>query len=168
MTLPSFLSKQISKAQKPNNEGKSSWQNSWKFSTGKIIKWWYQSGLVRNVHGICSHQDQMSCDFIILNMLYAFCAIFLKFFLYLSFWLCWVLIAVHGLFSSCREWGPVPSCSVQASYHGGISCGTWAPGHVGFSSFSMWAQKLWLPGSRAQAQQLWYTGLVALQHVGSS
>ena len=111
MTLPSFLSKQISKAQKPNNEGKSSWQNSWKFSTGKIIKWWYQSGLVRNVHGICSHQNQMSCDFIILNMLYAFCAIFLKFFIYLSFWLCWVLIAVHGLFSSCREWGLLSSCS---------------------------------------------------------
>ena len=29
-------------------------------------------------------------------------------------------------------------------------------------------QQLCLPGSRAQAQQLWRTGLVALQHVGSS
>ena len=29
-------------------------------------------------------------------------------------------------------------------------------------------QQLWLVGSRAQAQQLWRTGLVALQHVGSS
>ena len=28
-------------------------------------------------------------------------------------------------------------------------------------------QRLWLAGSRAQAQQLWHTGLVALQHVGS-
>ena len=27
---------------------------------------------------------------------------------------------------------------------------------------------MWLPGSRAQAQQLWRTGLVAPQHVGSS
>ena len=44
-------------------------------------------------------------------MLYAFCAIFLKFFIYLSFWLCWVLIAVHGLFSSCSEWGLLSSCS---------------------------------------------------------
>ena len=29
-------------------------------------------------------------------------------------------------------------------------------------------QQLWLTGSRAQAQQLWCTGLVALWHVGSS
>ena len=29
-------------------------------------------------------------------------------------------------------------------------------------------QQLWLAGSRAQAQQLWRTGLVALRHVGSS
>ena len=35
----------------------------------------------------------------------------------------------------------------------------------------LWArglQELWLVGSRAQAQQLWRTGLVAPQHVGSS
>ena len=29
-------------------------------------------------------------------------------------------------------------------------------------------QQLWLAGSRAQAQQLWLRGLVAVQHVGSS
>ena len=40
--------------------------------------------------------------------------------------------------------------------------------HEGFSSCGTWAQQLWLAGSRAQAQQLWHTGLVALQHVGSS
>ena len=40
--------------------------------------------------------------------------------------------------------------------------------HVGFSSFGTWAQELWLTSSRAQAQELWRTGLVALQHVGSS
>ena len=39
---------------------------------------------------------------------------------------------------------------------------------AGFSSCGMWAQQLWLVGSRAQAQQLWCTGLVALLHVGSS
>ena len=38
----------------------------------------------------------------------------------------------------------------------------------GFSSCGMWAQQLWLAGSRAQAQQLWHTGLVAPRHVGSS
>ena len=39
---------------------------------------------------------------------------------------------------------------------------------VGFSSCGTRAQQLWLAGSRAQAQQLWRTGLVALRHVGSS
>ena len=29
-------------------------------------------------------------------------------------------------------------------------------------------QELWLQGSRAQHQKLWRTGLIALQHVGSS
>ena len=37
----------------------------------------------------------------------------------------------------------------------------------GLSSYSPWAQQLQLPGSRAQTQQLWCTGLVA-PHVGSS
>ena len=39
---------------------------------------------------------------------------------------------------------------------------------TGFSSCGTWAQQLWLAGSRAQAQQLWHTGLVAPWHVGSS
>ena len=37
-----------------------------------------------------------------------------------------------------------------------------------FSSCGTRAQQLWLAGSRAQAQQLWCTGLVAPWHVGSS
>ena len=40
--------------------------------------------------------------------------------------------------------------------------------HAGFSSFGTWAQQLWLAGSRAQAQQLWCTGLVVPWHVVSS
>ena len=39
---------------------------------------------------------------------------------------------------------------------------------TGFSSCGTWAQQLWLAGSRAQAQQLWHMGSVALRHVGSS
>ena len=39
---------------------------------------------------------------------------------------------------------------------------------TGFSSCGTRAQQLWLVGSRAQAQQLWCTGLVAPRHVGSS
>ena len=46
----------------------------------------------------------------------------------------------------------------------------WSPGSrcTGFSSCGAWAQQLWLAGSRAQAQQLWRTGLVAPWHMGSS
>ena len=33
---------------------------------------------------------------------------------------------------------------------------------------ALWAQQLQLPGSRAEAQYLWHSGLVALRHVGSS
>ena len=40
-------------------------------------------------------------------------------------------------------------------------------GHVGLRSCSTWAQYLLPPGSRAQAQQLWHTGLVAPWHVRS-
>ena len=47
-------------------------------------------------------------------------------------------------------------------------CGAWAWGHVGFSSCGTWALSLQIPGSRAQAKQLWCMGLVALHHVGSS
>ena len=61
------------------------------------------------------------------------------------FWLCWVSVALPGLFSSC---------GVQASYRSGFfCCRARAQGHTGF---------------REQAQELWRTGLVALQYVGSS
>ena len=32
----------------------------------------------------------------------------------------------------------------------------------------MWAQELWLTGSKVLAQELWLAGLVAPQHMGSS
>ena len=38
----------------------------------------------------------------------------------------------------------------------------------GFSSCSTWAQNLWLTDSKAQAQSLWHTGLIAPTQVGSS
>ena len=60
---------------------------------------------------------------------------------------------LHGLFSSCEEQGPLFSCGVQASQISGFSCcRARALGHSCFSSCSWRAQKLWLPGSRAQAQ----------------
>ena len=82
----------------------------------------------------------------------------------LFFWLHQVFIAVRGLsltaFSSLRCAG----FSLQWLLL------LWSSGsrHVGFSSCGMQAQQSWLAGSRAQAQQFQCTGLVALQHVGSS
>ena len=39
---------------------------------------------------------------------------------------------------------------------------------LGLSSCGAWTQQLCFLGSRAQNQELWHTGLVAPQHVGSS
>ena len=47
-------------------------------------------------------------------------------------------------------------------------CGVQALGHTSFSSCGTWAQELWFPGSRAQAQQLRCTGLAAPWHMASS
>ena len=41
-------------------------------------------------------------------------------------------------------------------------CRAQALGHTRFSSCGAGAHSLWFPGSRAQAQQLWHIGLVAL------
>ena len=88
--------------------------------------------------------------------------------MFLNFWLHWVSVAVRGLspvvviggYSSLRcaglsLWWPLLLLSTSSRHPGFSSCGTCA-------------QQLWLAGSRAQAQQLWCTGLVAPRHVGSS
>ena len=67
----------------------------------------------------------------------------------------WLL---HRLFSGCGEWGLLSSCGVQAPHSGGFAC---------CRTVSR-LQRLWLLGSGAQSQQLWYMGFVVLQHVGSS
>ena len=60
----------------------------------------------------------------------------------------WLLL---GLFSSCGEQGLLSSCSAWASHCGGFSCcGAQAVGYSG----------TWPLGSRAQAQSLWFMGLV--------
>ena len=64
--------------------------------------------------------------------------------------------------------GGCSSCSTLASHRGGFSCVARPLGHGGFSSCGTWVQSLWFPSSRAQAQELWCTGLVAPWHVGSS
>ena len=65
------------------------------------------------------------------------------------FWLCWVFVAVHRLFSSCGK-RELLSSGAQASRGGGFSL-------------------LQSSGSRAcRLQGLWHSNLVVLQHVGSS
>ena len=62
---------------------------------------------------------------------------------------------MHGLFSSCGEWGAHSSCGVQTSHYGGFSCcgaqalGTWVSGVAAHR-----LQSLQLLGSSAQAYLL--------------
>ena len=52
-------------------------------------------------------------------------------------------LLLHRLFSSWSEWGPLSSCC--ASHCSDFS-------YFRAQDVSLWAQKLWLPGSRAQGQ----------------
>ena len=82
-------------------------------------------------------------------------------------WLCWVFTAARAVLS-CGEWGLRSSCDVWASHCSGFFCfGAQALWCMSFSSCSTWAQQLWFPGSRVQAQQLRDPGLVAKWQVGS-
>ena len=85
---------------------------------------------------------------------------FFNLFLFIYCWLCWVFVAVRGLFSSCGDWGLlfVATCGLL----------------LAVASFVLehelqvrGLQQLWHVGSGAQTQQLWHKGLVAPQHVGS-
>ena len=87
-----------------------------------------------------------------------------------------VFVAVHGLSLVVENQGPLSlsvSLSLSLQCEGfsmwcllllkctGFMC-------TGFMSCSTWTQQLWPVGSKALAQQLWCTGLVALWHVGYS
>ena len=78
----------------------------------------------------------------------------------INFWLCWVLVAAHGLSLVAGEWGLLLWC-VGFSLWWLLLLWSVGSRHVGFSSCGMWALQLWLMGSRAQAQQLWHTALVS-------
>ena len=68
------------------------------------------------------------------------------------------------LFSSCGKPGLLSGC-------GAVACFVAKHNLQGSRASAVAAHgilQLWLPGSRAQARQLWHEGLVALQHVGSS
>ena len=74
--------------------------------------------------------------------------LFLNFYLLIYFWLCWVLVA---------------ACRLSLFVTSGATFFLW------YADFSLqWLLLLQSMGSRAQAQQLWCTGLGAMQHVRSS
>ena len=64
-------------------------------------------------------------------------------------------------FSSCGEWG-----LLFVVLHGLLIAVASLVAELGLQACGF--QQLWLAGSRAHAQSLWLTGLVAPQHVGSS
>ena len=91
------------------------------------------------------------------------------FILFTYFWLHWVFIAVHGLFSSCGEQGLlfVAVCGLLiavASRCGARALGAWASVVVACGLSSCGSQAL----ERRLSSCGWRTGLVAPRHVGSS
>ena len=72
----------------------------------------------------------------------------------------------HVVFSPVADSGGCSS--LQWTLWRLLCCGARALGCSGFSGCGTWVQQLQFPGSRAQAQYLRHTGLVAPQHVESS
>ena len=93
---------------------------------------------------------------------------FIEFYqLFLFFFLIYLFLAALSL--HCCVW-TFSSCCVQGLLfvvvHGLLIAVASLVAEHGLQAHGL--QQLWLAGSRAQAQQLWRTGLVAPRHVGSS
>ena len=94
---------------------------------------------------------------------------FFKKFIYLFICGCIGSSLLHVGFLQLRRAGATLRCGARASHCGGFSCcGTRALDARASVVVACGLQQLWLAGYRAQAQQLWRTGLVAPRHVGSS
>ena len=90
------------------------------------------------------------------------------FILFIYFWLCWVFIAARGLSLVAVSGGYSLLLCTGFSLRWLLLLQTRGSRHAGFSSCGLQSQQLWLTSPRAQAQELWRTGLVAPQHAGSS
>ena len=93
--------------------------------------------------------------------------------IFLNFIFCFIFVCVgssllHTGFSLVAASGGYSSLRCAGFSCGGFSLWSMGSRHAGFDSCGTRVQQLWLAVSRAQAQQLWRTGLVAPQHVGSS
>ena len=93
---------------------------------------------------------------------------FNKFIYLFYFWLHQVFVAAHGLSLVAASRGLSSLWCAGSSLKWLLLLRSTGSRCAGFSSCGTWAQQLWLTGSRAQAQQLQRTGLVAPRHVGSS
>ena len=100
---------------------------------------------------------------------FLFYFILFYFILFIYFWLLWVPVAARGPppvaasegHSSPWRAGLSPQCPPPPAVEHRLQArGLQQLWHVG--------SELWLTGSRAQAQQLWRTGLAAPRHAGSS
>ena len=106
--------------------------------------------------------------YIILFFLNSFLTYIYLFTYLFYFWLHWVFVAAHGLSLVVASGGHCSLRCMGFSLRWPLLLRSTGSRHAGFSSCGTWAQQLWLTGSRAQDQQLWCTGLVALWHMGSS
>ena len=88
--------------------------------------------------------------------------------LYLLIFVCAGSSLLHGLFSSCGEWGLLQLQCTGFSLPRLLLSQSTGSMRVGSSSCSTCAQYLLFLGSRTKAQWLWCIGLVAPWHVGSS
>ena len=93
---------------------------------------------------------------------------FFLIFYFIYFCLHWVFVAARGLSLAAASRGYSSLQCTCFSLRWLLLLQSTGSRHAGFSSCGTWAQQLWLMGSRAQAQQLWATGLVAPWRVGSS
>ena len=84
------------------------------------------------------------------------------------YWLRWVFIAARGLSLVGASGGYSSLRCVGFSLRWLLLLQSMGSRRTDFSSCGTRAQQLWLVGSRAQAQQLWRTGLGAPRYVGSS
>ena len=89
-------------------------------------------------------------------------------FIYFYFQLHWVSVAACGLSLVAASRGYSSLQCTGFSLRWLLLLRSTGSRRVGFSSCGTWARQFWLSGSRAQAQQLWRTGLGAPWHVGSS
>ena len=125
---------------------------------------------IRNRHLFCAWQIGifLSNFGLASKSLFFVLSFFFKLILFYSFLAALGLRCCMRAFSSCGKWrllfvtvrGLLTAVASPVAEHGLQAHGLQQLWHM--------AQQLWLADSRAQAQQLWHTGLVALRHVGSS